>query len=99
MSLTSGSVIKTIHQQLTEKTGPQSPSGIYKLKCSTCNNAYIGQSGRSITVRYKEHVRYVRTNNPKSAYASHILNNKHEHGNASETLELLKQCHKGTRMN
>jgi hypothetical protein len=42
---------------------------------NTCNNAYIGQSGRSITVRPKEHVRYVRTNNPASAYALHILIN------------------------
>jgi hypothetical protein len=49
-------------------------------------------------VRHKEHVRYVRTNNPTSAYALHILNNKHEYGTAAETLELLKPCHKGTRM-
>jgi hypothetical protein len=50
-------------------------------------------------VRHKEHVRYVRTNNPTSAYALHILNNKHECGTPAETLELLKACHKGTRMN
>ena len=41
---------------------------------------YIGQSGRPITMRHKEHVRYVRTNNPISAYAQHILNNQHEYG-------------------
>jgi hypothetical protein len=89
----------TVHQQLTEKPTHKNPSGIYKLKYNTCNNAYVGQSGRSITVRHKEHVRYVRTNNPTSAYALHILNNKHEYGNAAETLEVLKPCHKGTRMN
>jgi hypothetical protein len=50
-------------------------------------------------VRHKEHVRYVRNNNPESAYALHILNNKHEYGTAAETLELLNPCHKGTRMN
>jgi hypothetical protein len=60
--------------------------------------AYIGQSGGIITVRHKEHVRYVRTNNPTSAYALHILNNKHGNGTSAETLELLKSCHKGTRM-
>jgi hypothetical protein len=58
-----------------------------------------GQSERSITVRHKEHVRYVRTNNPTSAYALHILNNKHEYGTTAVTLELIKPCHKGTRMN
>jgi len=77
----------------------KNPSGTYKSKCNTCNNAYIGQSGRSITVRHREHIRYVQTINPTSAYALHILNNKHEYGNASETLELLKPCHKGTCMN
>jgi len=50
-------------------------------------------------MRREEHVRYVWTNNPTSAYALHIWNNKHEYGNASETLELLKPCHKGTHMN
>ena len=87
----------TIHQ-LTEKPTHKIPSGIYKLKGNTCNQAYIGQSGRSITVRHKEHVRYLRTNNPTSACALHVLNNKHEYRTAAETLELLKPCHKGTRM-
>jgi len=73
-------------------------SGIHKLKCNTCNQAYTGQSGRSITVRHKENVHYARTNNPTSVYALHILNHKHEYGTAAETSELLKPCHKGTRM-
>jgi hypothetical protein len=89
----------TMHQQLTEKPAHKNHSGIHKLKCNTCNDAYIGQSGRSITVGHKEHVRCVRTNIPISAYALHILNNKHEYGTAEETLELLKSCHKGTQMN
>jgi hypothetical protein len=49
-------------------------------------------------VRHKEHIHYIWTNNPTSAYALHILNNKHECGTAAET-ELLKPCHKGTCMN
>ena len=87
------------HQQLTEKQAHKNPSGIYKLKCNTYNNAYIGQLGTSITVRHKEHLRYVRTNNPTCACALHILSNKHEYGNASLKLELLKSCHKGKRVN
>ena len=34
-----------------------------------------------------------------SAYAMHILNNRHEFGPAEETLRLLKPCTKGTKMN
>jgi hypothetical protein len=89
----------TTHQQLTEKPTNINPSGLYNLKCKTCNNAYIGQSARSIKVRHKENIRYISTNNPTSAYAVHMLNNKHECGTPAETLELLKPCNKGTRMN
>ena len=34
-----------------------------------------------------------------SAYALHILNNKHECGNIKQTIELLKPCNKGVKMN
>jgi len=39
------------------------------------------------------------SNNPISAYASHILNNKHEYGNVDRTIQLLKQWNKGNNMN
>ena len=45
------------------------------------------------------HTRYIRTNNPISAYALHILNDRHEYSTAEEMLELLKPCNKGTRIN
>ena len=31
----------TTYQQLTEKPAQNNPSGIYELKCNTCNIAYI----------------------------------------------------------
>jgi hypothetical protein len=34
------------------------------------------------------------TNNPVSAYALH---NRHEYGNAEQTVELLKPCDKGLK--
>jgi hypothetical protein len=37
-------------------------------------------------VRHKEHVRYIRTNNPTSAYALHILQNKHDYGTVADTI-------------
>jgi hypothetical protein len=89
----------TIYQQLAEKPNNNNPSGIYQLKCNICKNAYAGQSGRPITTCYKEHLRYIRYNNPNSAYAMHILNNRHDFGPKEETLKLLKPCTKGTRMN
>jgi hypothetical protein len=82
----------TIQQQLTKKQNCKDPSGIYKLKCNTCNKAYVGQSERAITIRYKEHIRYIQTNNPKSAYATHILDNRHEYGTSQDTLQLMHAC-------
>jgi hypothetical protein len=69
-----------------------------QLKSNTCNGAYVGQSGRAINIRYKEHIRYRWANNPKSAYATHILDNRHEYGTEENTLQLLQAFQKGTRM-
>ena len=59
---------------------------------------YVGQSGWASNVRYKEHIRHIRTNNPKSAYATHILEIMHEYGTKENTLQLLKACQKGTSL-
>jgi hypothetical protein len=78
---------------------PLRQSGIYQLRCVTCDRVYVGQSGREVRTRYNEHIRYIRNNNPESAYAQHILNTGHEIGPSSQTLQLLKHCHKGKIMN
>jgi len=38
---------------------------------------YIGQTGRRLKATFNEDHRYIKKN-PKSAYATHILNNRHE---------------------
>jgi len=86
-------------QQQPEQQTNKNPSRIYKLKCNTCNKVYVGQSGRSIDIRQTEHIRYIRSNNPQSAYAMHILQNRHEYGTTRDTLQLLKTCRKSTHMN
>ena len=45
---------------------------------------------RSLKQSYKEHTRYIKSNNPQSAYALHILNNQHEYGPIEKTMTLLK---------
>jgi hypothetical protein len=74
-------------------------SGMYKLQCKSYNKSYIGWAGRSIEIRHREHISYIKTNNPISAYALHILNNRHEYGNAEHTMQLIKICNKGKVMN
>jgi hypothetical protein len=60
---------------------------------------YVEQWSRSTATRHKEHTPYIRTNNPNSAYALHILNNRHEYGTADKTLKLLISCNKETKVN
>jgi hypothetical protein len=85
----------TICQQLSNKFNIPNSSGIYELKCNTCNHVYVGLSSRTVTMRHREHLHYIRKNNPTSAYAMHIRDNRHEFGPTEETLKLLKPCHKG----
>src|SRR5215475_10600091 len=47
----------------------------------------------------KEHIRYIKSNNSASAYAVHILNNRHEYGTTENTLQLMKSCRKSSKMN
>jgi hypothetical protein len=72
---------------------------IHRMICHTCHKSNIGQSGRKIETRYKEHIRYIRHNNSQLAYASHILQNTHEYGPLQTTMELLQKERKGIRMN
>jgi hypothetical protein len=65
-------------------------SGVYKLICNTCKLAYIEQTSRNLKLRYQEHTQYIRHNNPHSAYAQHILQNRHEYGPITDTMKLLK---------
>ena len=69
----------TLQQQLSEKQNNKNPSGIYKLKCNTCNKEYVGQSGSSINIRHKEHIRYIRTNSPPMPCTSYKIDTNTRH--------------------
>ena len=53
----------------------------------------VGQTSRNLKQRYREHIRYIRNNNPQSACAQHILQNRHEYGSITDTMTLLKPIH------
>ena len=91
----------TIFHQLRHRPphNQQKASGIYRLQCNTCSKSYIGQTGRSVATHYREHIRYIKTNNPSSGYATHILNNRHDYDKPELTVQLLQICEKGNIMN
>jgi hypothetical protein len=49
--------------------------------------------------KYQEHVRYIKHNNPQSAYAIHSVNNLHKYGPMNSSMCLLKRVKKGTYLN
>jgi len=52
-------------------------SGVYRLECRDCNSIYIGQTGRGLLARIKEHESSWRLNKPQdSRFADHL----HESG-------------------
>jgi len=85
---------KIIKPHRQNPTSAYEKSGIYKLTCKTCKKAYVGQTSRNLRARHQEHTRYIKNNDPRSAYALHILNNKHEYGTMEETMTLLKKIDK-----
>jgi hypothetical protein len=38
------------------KTNIYNKSGIYQMKCMECPKKYVGQTGRTFNIRYKEHI-------------------------------------------
>jgi predicted GIY-YIG superfamily endonuclease len=56
--------------------GPRTP-GVYSMPCA-CIQVYIGQTGRSIETRIKQHNRHIQLGHAdKSAMAEHRLNHDH----------------------
>jgi len=72
------------------KTQEYKCRGIYALTCKTCNHRFIGQTSRDLNKRFQEHVRYIKNSNPQSAFAQHILHNRHEYGTIEEIMKLVK---------
>ena len=60
------------------KTTELDKSGVYKINCEDCECFYIGQSGRAIKQRLKEHIR-----GTQSAMSNHLRDNGHTINNNS----------------
>ena len=69
------------------RTPPHNKWGIYQLTCNTCKQSYVGQTSRSLSIRFQEYTRYIRQNNPQSAYA---LQKQHEYGPIKDIMSFLK---------
>jgi hypothetical protein len=70
----------TLKLKMTNTSGEYIKSGNYKLMYSMYKCSCVGQTSCNLKLRYEEHVRYIRNNNPQLIYAAHVLNNVHKYG-------------------
>ncbi|KAJ8954671.1 hypothetical protein NQ318_011362 [Aromia moschata] len=69
---------QTLLGNLKDKVDNNEKSGIYEISCKDFDQKYIGQTKRSILIKFKEqmaHLRYDRTE--KSCVAQHAFENNH----------------------
>ena len=52
-------------------------SGVYKIDCKSCNKCYIGETGRDLSIRIKEHKYDVKKSKPESGIADHHMETGH----------------------
>ena len=83
----------------TTNTNKYNMTGVYKLKCSTCPNFYIGQTGRSFPIRYKEHINALTKPHMNSSFADHLLITGHTYNNIEHNMEVLHTLTKNHKLN
>jgi hypothetical protein len=92
----------TIGYLLTNNKPPPdrfSLSGIYKLTCPECKKAYVGQTGRSFSIRYNEHKQAFQNNSHLPNFAKHLNDEAHPFGSIHNIMQVLHYHKKGAHMN
>jgi hypothetical protein len=73
-------------------------SGVYKLTCPDCNKAYVGQTGRKFSKRYKEHRNTNRNNNHTYSFARHLNDTAHSFGSINNAMQVIQRHKKGPHL-
>jgi hypothetical protein len=69
------------------------------VKCLDCPLKYIGQTGRTFSVRYKEHIHAIRNSSSNSGYSKHFMNTGHTYGKITDTMNIIRTGRKGRPLN
>lgn len=81
-----GSILK---ERKNNKVKKEDKTGVYQINCDNCPKYYIGQTTRSFKKRFKEHIPASSSNNSKSSFANHLINENHNYSNFDKNLEVL----------
>lgn len=93
----SNNKIENLIVRLKDKTDNLKKSGIYEMTC-VCGDKYIGQTKRSVEIRFKEHLTNIQKRQAtKSAVALHALENDHTQWN-TDNVKLKQQVNKPNKL-
>jgi len=73
-------------------------SGIYQLKCPSCDKKYVGQTGRPFHVRFREHQHDFRYMCRKSKFAQHLLDEGHDFSPMEDIMDVIQYANRGKLM-
>jgi hypothetical protein len=95
---TSNKIHDTIKTR-TNNTNTHMRSATYQLQCNTYHFSYIGQTGSCLEKKDIKNMRYITSSNTHSAYALHVLHNKHEYGPMNVIMSVIHPAPKCRRTN
>jgi hypothetical protein len=64
-----------------------------------CNMKYTGQTGRSFSTCFQDHLRDFKHGNGKSRFTQHLLENRHAFSPMEEIMDTVHFTNKGRLMN
>ena len=73
-------------------------SGIYQLRCPSCDKKYVGQTGSPFHVRFREHQHDFRYMCRKSKFAQHLPDEGHDFGPMEVIMDVIQYANKGKLM-
>lgn len=82
-----------------DKISDNLKSGVYAVVCNVCKRRYIGQTKRSLAMRYKEHCACAKKKNLReSAFAKHVVENQHGTEESEHSIELIKCVNRESKL-
>jgi hypothetical protein len=63
--------------------------GVYQLQCADCPLKYMGQTGRTFKIRFREHIIGIKNNGLNSIFAQHVLDTTHKYCTMDKTMKIL----------
>ncbi|UYV72472.1 hypothetical protein LAZ67_9003283 [Cordylochernes scorpioides] len=70
----------------TQLSPLDSSGAVYSVSCEHCSATYVGETGRTVTIRMSEHTRNINNNDPRSLIYQHVASTGHSFNNNHPTI-------------